>query len=105
MPLIQTSGDISYGFHKPEWAALLTLGRGIYVITFPKIHLWYDTFASIYGLHSSQFPTCMFQQRWVAGLEWETSCLEVRCANHSVTATGLGLILILTVHVSFGSLF
>ena len=37
---------------KPEWAALFTLWQRCMWYTFPKIHLWCDTFAGIYCQYS-----------------------------------------------------
>ena len=58
--------------------------------TFLEIHLWCDTCYPLDGQHGCQllFPTCMFQQRWDAGFEWETSCIAVYTLATRPPATG-----------------
>ena len=48
---------------------------------FPEIHLWYNTCPPPDNQYGGQllFPTGF---EW----EWETSCIAVKCANHSATS-------------------
>ena len=56
IPLFWTSGDVSSGFYSQSGQSYLHLAEAhvIHVYTFPEIHLWLDTFADVYGQHSSQ---------------------------------------------------
>ena len=54
IPLFRTSGDVSSGFQsRSEFYLIQTLWRHMWY-TFPEIHLWCDTYASVYSQHSSR---------------------------------------------------
>ena len=64
IPLFMTSGDVCSGFQSQSGFCLIpTLQRHTWY-TFPEIHLWCDTSASVYQQHSSQllFPHVCFRR-------------------------------------------
>ena len=57
IPLFWTSGDVSSGFQSQSGFCLIHTWQRHTWSMFPEIHLWCDTFASVYCQHSSQSPS------------------------------------------------
>ena len=74
---------------KARVGSLICTGRGV-PDRVPEIHLLYDTFAGVYGQHTSQLLSHMPVSAEVGcWTERKTYYLPVRCTNHSATATGI----------------